>query len=63
MTGKISRRRFIKTGLAAGAALGLGGWYFLHGPDRPSFNPGPPPSKRIGSSKAPRVIVISIDSL
>jgi predicted AlkP superfamily pyrophosphatase or phosphodiesterase len=60
---KVTRRRFIKTGLAAGVAAGLGGWYYLSRPDRPDFQPGPPPSQKSSASKAPRVIIISIDSL
>ena len=63
MSSKVTRRRFIATGLAAGAALGFGGWYYLNRPGTAAFKPGPLPSNKISSSKAPRVIVISIDSL
>ena len=63
MSHKVTRRRFIATGLAAGAALGVGGWYYLNRSPSATFKPGPLPSKRISSSRAPRVIVISIDSL
>jgi len=50
-------------GLAAGAALGFGGWYLLKRPAAATFKPGPPPSQKISLSKAPRVIVVSIDAL
>jgi hypothetical protein len=63
MSAKITRRRFIKTGLAAGAAVGLGGLYVLRNPGPPDFEPGPPPSQTMNPSSAPRVILISIDSL
>ena len=63
MKKNVTRRRFIVSGVSAGAALGLGGWYFLGGPEPPGNIPGPRPSQKVSASKAPRVIVISIDSL
>ena len=64
MTDKMSRRKFLKTGLAAGTALGLGGGIYLLGEtESPSFQPGPLPSKRMGPSRAPRLVIVSLDSL
>jgi hypothetical protein len=63
MARHVTRRKFIKAGLAAGAALGLGGWHVLRRPEAPAFDPGPPPSSKISVSRAPRAILISIDSL
>lgn len=59
----LTRRRFLKAGLAAGSTLGLGGWYVLRQSDPAKAIPGPSPSRKISGSKAPRVILVSIDSL
>ena len=66
MTKKITRRTLLKAGLGAGTALGLGGlgaWQLMKSPPSPPFVPAPAPSSKVSPSKAPRVIVVSIDSL
>ncbi len=63
MATHLTRRHFLKTGLAAGTAVGLGGWLSSCRSDLPQDIPGPIPSLKISTSRAPRVLLISIDSL